>query len=284
MVSVNLVGRMANQMFQISCCIAYALRSGLEYHIPAHTQNDNVWKPIFTHLENPDWNPKLPTIQIREESHAYAELLPAKKRISMVIMEQGDVKDDVLVAYNVVIDGYRQSIKYFQDYLPEVRKAFGFDCKPKEWGHCAAIHVRRGDYKLYPTKHPCVTEEYLLVAINKMMESGVDRFTFFSDDIEWCKMFFAKYNNLICPTDGDRFDVDGVSFSEGKTELEDFQHMLSFPNLIISNSTYSLMAAILSESKHKIVISPDEDNWFGVDNKHLSVVDLIPKEFIKIKY
>lgn len=277
MVSVNLVGRMANQMFQIACVLGYALRHGLEYHIPAHTLNDSVWKPIFTHLENHNWNHKLPSIQINEESHAYNEILPAAKRMSMIVMEHGDVTDDILVDYNIIINGYRQSIKYFEDYLPEVRKAFGFDYTVSNEGTCA-IHVRRGDYLNYPDKHPVVSESYLLKAINERC-GYVEDFMFFSDDIEWCKFFVDKYSALLYQK-----QMPYIGYSEVKTEKEDFQKMLTCESFIISNSTYSLMAAILSESPNKIVISPDESNWFGPSNSHLDVSDLIPKEFIRIKY
>ena len=71
MVSCNLLGRQANQMFIIAATVAYALHYRLEYHIPAHTLNDSVWKPMFTHLENPNWNPELPTVIAKENGHQY---------------------------------------------------------------------------------------------------------------------------------------------------------------------------------------------------------------------
>jgi len=274
MVSVNLVGRMANQMFQIACCIAYALRNGLEYHIPAHTLNDKVWKPVFTHLENPNWNPKLPSVLIREESHSYKEIPKAERRLSMVIMNKGDVTDDILVDYNIIIDGYRQSIKYFEDYLPEVRKAFGFSYQPITI-LTASLHIRLGDYKIYPTKHPIINNDYIRRAIIKMVIKGACHIIVFSDEIDEAQ----KIMNVV-----DASESVQITYSRGKSELNDFQEMLNHTHFIISNSTYSLMAAILSESNKKIVISPSKDNWFGEGNKHLSTDDIIPDSFIQLKY
>lgn len=258
LVSCNLIGRQANQMFTIAATISFALRHGLEYHIPAHTLNDSVWKPMFTHLENPNWNQGLPTITIREQGHHYQEL------------GTFDNSDD----YNIIIDGYRQSVKYFEDYLPEVRKAFGFTYNPI-YGLTSCIHIRRGDYLNYPDKHPVVNVTYLEKAVVKMVSRGIVNFHVFSDDMNWCKSFFDN---------SDLSKFSNFYYSGGSDELEDFKKMLYCPNFIISNSTYSLMAAILSESPNKIVISPDESNWFGEGNKHLDVSDLIPKEFIRIKY
>lgn len=269
MVSCNLIGRMANQMFQISCCIAYALRHGMEYHIPAHTMNDSVWKPMFTHLENPNWDNKISSLTIKEGKHSY-EKIPAPNKFHFDFDISSISGDEI----NWIIDGYRQSLKYFEDYLPEVRKAFGFTYTPI-YGLTSCIHIRRGDYLNFPDKHPVVNEDYLIKAVLKMLSNKVVNFRVFSDDIKWCKDFF---NN------SDLSKLANFIYSEGKTELEDFQEMLYCPNFIISNSTYSLMAAILSENPNKIVISPDETNWFGDGNLHLDVSDLIPKEYIRIKY
>lgn len=254
-------------MFTIAATISYALRHSLEYHIPAHTLNDNVWKPMFTHLENNNWNKDLPTVKMSEYRHQFTPIPYPHEDLF-----KGE--------FNVIIDGYRQSIKYFEDYLPEVRKAFGFDYGVKKQ-NTVAIHVRRGDYLNFLDKHPVVTSDYLSKAIFHFTVLGVATknkiiIEFYSDDIEWCKLFVNK-----CMPD---YNKERVLFSENKTELQDFQSMLQCENFIISNSTFSLMAAILSESPNKIVISPDESNWFGINNKHLSVEDLIPASFIKIKY
>jgi hypothetical protein len=294
MISCNLIGQQGNQMFTICATIAYALRNGFEYHIPAHTLKDRVWKPMFTHLENPNWNPNLPTATVRENGHQYQELGTFGYD---PLWKKGEAEPNR--DFNIIIDGYRQSLKYFEDYIPEVRKAFGFDKKDypyKLYGksgesswmeNTCAIHVRRGDYLMYPDKHPCVTKDYIQEAITTLedilfertgvppKDNGV-KYVFFSDDIEWCKEVAKELLNCDNP--------DIFLFSENQTELMDFELMMNCKNFIISNSTFSLMAAILSESPNKIVISPDESNWFGSGNAHLDVSDLIPKEYIRIKY
>jgi hypothetical protein len=269
MVSVKLIGRMANQMFQICCCISYALKHGLEYHIPAHTLNDNVWKPIFTHLENPKWNEDEHQGAISESKHSFDEI-PSPQVLKDIYQDIYPFKVPYL---NIVIEGYRQSIKYFEDYLPEIRKAFGFDYTVKKEGW-VALHKRLGDYKNYPTKHPIITDEYISKALSILKEKGYSKCIVFSDEINECQQ---TINSGIYP---DWF----FGYSIYKTELQDFQSMLECESFIISNSTFSLMAAILSESKDKICISPSSENWFGVDNGHLDTSTIIPDSFIQIKY
>lgn len=271
-VSCNLVGRMGNQMMTASCAISYALRHGLEYHIPAHTLNDSVWKPMFTHLENPNWNPMVVchtkedlekngklNVVLKERTHSYEEI-PFKE----------EWRNEKI---NIIIDGYRQSLKYFEDYLPEVRKAFGFDYTVKR-PDTFCFHNRLGDYKLYPTKHTILSPYYISSAFGIMKENGYKKCLVFSDDIEETEALIKSMPHL-------QFDFE---YSKNKTELEDFQLMLKCGSFVISASTYSLMAAILSESENKVCVSPSSDNWFQIDNKHLDCSTIIPDYFIQIKY
>jgi len=71
------------------------------------------------------------------------------------------------------------------------------------------------------------------------------KFLVFSDDITAAKNLF-----------GDR-----VEYSEGLDYLDDFRLMKSCKHFIISNSSYSLMAAILGEHPEKQVVGPSP--WFG---------------------
>lgn len=256
---------MGNQYFQAFCAIAYALKHGLDYHIPAHTLNDSVWNPAITHLENPEWNPSVQTIILTEKSHAYEEI-PFKEEWRNI---------------NIVIDGYRQSELYFKDYLIQIREIMLFDCSVKN-RRTVALHVRRGDYVKLSSKHPCVTYEYICESahfINGIMPLR-PMFIVFSDDIDWCKNNLIGFNKLFDPI----LNADSVLFSEGKSDSEDFLLMLGCANFIISNSTFSLIAAILSDSQNKICISPSKENWFGEDNKHLSTETIIPDYFHQIKY
>lgn len=253
MVSCELVGRMANQMFTIACTIATALRHGIEYHIPDHTLNDNAWEPRFTNLTNKKYNYSLPNVFIQENTHAYEEI---------------NLDKDLFESRNFIIRGYRQSEKYFKDYLPEVRNAFGFEYNDINKG-LVGLHKRLADYKLYQDKHPIISDEYIKDSLMYMRQQGYFKCDIFSDEIEDCR----NINNETYP-------LWSFRYSESKNDKTDFQRLLNCESFIISASTFSLMASILSKSEDKICIAPKI--WFGENNRHLDSKDIVPENYIRL--
>ncbi len=165
---------------------------------------------------------------------------------------------------NIRLNGYFQSYKYFEDYEDEIRTEFGFAAGAGF--DAVSIHVRRGDYLTYADKHPSPPLHYFQQAIEQF---GDSQFMVFSDDIQWCHKNFK----------GDRF-----YFSDSKDPWADLRAMALCRDNIISNSTFSWWGAWLNNNDEKIVVTPDEQNWFGPGNKHLDVKDLIPETWTRIHY
>lgn len=246
MVTCKLLGRTGNQMFQIAATIGYAKKHGLEYHIPAHTQNDEKWKPMFTHLENKNYNPALTKIKIEERGFTINHL-PAPP-----------FKD-----CNIELSGYFQSHKYFDHCIEDVRKAFNIPYERQEgW---TAIHIRLGDYKSLPDFHPIVSREYLLNAINVLLEKGCKNFAIFSDDMTEA----ARILNSEVQPYGTLFD-----FSLSSTIGNDLALASSCGNIIGSNSSFSLWMYYLNPNPDKIGIFPKR--WFGPKLPH-DTKDLYPE-------
>lgn len=249
---------MANQMFQIAATVGYARRHGREYHIPRHTINEATWKARFTNLANPKYPKTGSLIHIKERTHAYHEL-PHNRD-----------------AGRILLDGYWQSEKYFEHCVEEVAALFPFEYD-RVMHSTVALHVRMGDYKNFPDHHPVVTKEYVKKSLDIVLgETNAKQVIILSDEPGLAK---ALVQTRYYP---------GVLFSlpncGTRTDLDDFQTMLSCEHLIISNSTFSLMAAILNKRPDKIVISPSKENWFGPANKHLDTSTIIPESFTQIKY
>lgn len=250
MVTCSLLGRTGNQMFQISAVIGYAKKHGLEYHIPSHTQNDEKWKPMFTHLENKNYNPALPKIKIEERGFTFNHL-PAPP-----------FKD-----CNIELSGYFQSHKYFDHCMEDVRKAFQipYDRK-KGW---TAVHIRLGDYKSLPDFHPVVTKEYLLASVKQLHEKGFRNFMIFSDDIDEAEELFDE---SLQPS-GTVFD-----FSQcGNNILFDLMAGANCDHIIGSNSSFSLWMYYLNPNPDKIGIFPSR--WFGPKLPH-NTKDLYPENCV----
>jgi hypothetical protein len=240
-------------MFIIAATIGYAKKHGLEYHIPAHTQDDSKWKPMFTHLENPRYDPSLPKLKIEERSFSY-NYLPSPP----------------VKGCNIELSGYFQSHKYFSHCLDEVRKAFNIPYKYRPG--CTAIHVRLGDYKNLQEFHPVVSREYLQEAMMIMISKKCHHFIGFSDNQ-------TEAFNLV---DAEHFIPEPsiiVDFSREADVLEDLSRGASCDHIIGSNSSFSLWMYYLNPKPDKIGIFPKR--WFGPKLPH-DTKDLYPDNCIII--
>lgn len=243
MVSSIYAGRLGNNLFQKAVAIGYAERNGIKYCIDEEPSPRHMWpRPIV----------------IKENGHAYEDI---------PFLEEWRQK-------HIILQGYWQSEKYFTHCREEVLKAFGY-----KWlhilPHTCSIHLRRGDYTLYPDKHPVIAADYLDQAIKYICEhTGVTHFLVFSDDIEYTKELIES--RLYCGC--------SFTFSVGRTEKEDLELMSSCDHNIIANSTFSWWGAWLNQNPGKVVVSPSASNWFGPGNAHLETKDIIPDSWIKIKY
>lgn len=125
------------------------------------------------------------------------------------------------------------------------------------------IHVRRGDYVSNSAYCDLSQTRYYQDAI-ACMQSKVSNpvFFVFSDDIAWCKQYFA--------------DDEGMNFVqyEGQSTLGDLSLMLMCKHAILANSTFSWWGAALDTKQ--IVIRPSE--YFG--NRQQEA--LYPAEWIAI--
>ena len=212
------------------------------------------------HLVNKEYNQFLPKIILEEKQHSYHEQ-PFNHGWENL---------------NIVFNGYFQSYLYFDWNREEILKLFGFQSDGKYLTEDVpvSIHIRRGDYVQLQDKHPVITEGYLANAIDVFKSQNFKDFLVFSDDIPFCK---ENINDRIYP---------GVHFkySEGNNEWQDMELMSNCGGHIISNSTFSWWAAWLNQNPNKIVVTPDEESWFGVNYKHHDVSTLLPKDWVRIKY
>jgi hypothetical protein len=105
-----------------------------------------------------------------------------------------------------------------------------------------SVHVRRGDY-LDPINSffTQLNRSYFDNAISHFNSDSCE-FIVFSDDIEWCKENFSHYK--------------GFHYSEGCSPLIDLFTMSLCDHNIISNSSFSMWAAILNKNADKKIICP----------------------------
>lgn len=247
MVSTILRGGLGNNLYMMAQCIAHALRHNVDYAIPKVIENPHYpgQQPyIFRGVKYCDKVPDLPLYK-----------------------EQGFAFNDIPFVDNVVFDGYWQSHKYWFDFYPQILDAFGFRyARAQDW---CAIHVRRGDYLKLPDYHPFVGEEFLKHAAYEMNNiTGISRFMVFSNDIPWCKEFFATIPEY------------EFSYPETGNEVGDLEMGSWCDHQIMSNGTFALWQYYLNQNPDKICIAPKR--WFGRMLESHDTSDLYPANAIKL--
>lgn len=241
MITCTLNGRLGNQMFQIAATIATALKHKVPYSIPSKTLND-CFPVYFDHFPFQTHSGKMFTWH--EKNPQYEEIkYPGR---------------------NLLLNGYFQSYKYFQEYNQEIINAFDLGIALTH-PPMVSIHVRRGDYLTNPD-FTVLNLQYYLASINFFIKNGHTNFCVFSDDMEWCK---ENINSAWYPE-------CKFWYQQGNAPKVDLNIMASCQHHIIANSSFSWWGAWLSKNPDKIVIAPD--TWFKNVNK-----DMLPAEWLIFK-
>lgn len=246
-------GQLGNQMFQ------YALLVGVKYKIGAKIVIDpEVKKASYL-------------FDFFDLKECKIDIFPGSNLFQEPHYEYYHEVFDILE--NTNFRGYFQTEKYFKHCAVEVKKEYTFKphitdrvYKTLE-GHTnkrlVSVHVRRGDYLLYPDAHPICTLDYYNTAMN-MLDGEDVIFVCTSNDIEWCKENI-KRDNII-------YNYQDIS--------HDMCLISKCHDHIIANSTFSWWGAWLSESENKKIIAPKK--WFGTRYSNWNTKDLYCDNFIKI--
>jgi len=223
-------GRFANGLYQIASTIGIAIRSGQSFGFPE-------WKN-YDHLE------RFGSSEDIDVQKYFVNPLPSVDR--SLSYESRFVHwgyhDTFLPVGNWDITGHLQSPKYFNHCMDAVRHYMTMKDEYPLNNYCA-IHWRAGDYleggdNVY---HPRQTMEYYNKAMSHM-PSGT-KYLVFSDDLDKAREMFG---------DVEYYNADYI---------DSFKKMKSCKYFIISNSSYSAMAATLADQPGKIVVAPKM--WFG---------------------
>jgi hypothetical protein len=249
-------GRLGNQLFFVAATIGIATNNNTTYGFTSNMGHSGIdYQSIF---KNP-----LPI----------TTLVPIKKH-----HQENFNYSNIVINDDVEIIGYFQSEKFFKHCKDLITEQFEFKDKiidlvkgqhPEIVNSCS-LHIRRGDYVNQPNHHPVTPIEYYSKILNEI-SSEYDKIFIFSDDEEWVKNEF-KGDKYIFPS----FNINN--------DLYSFVLMSLSKDNIICNSTYSWWAAWLNKNKNKKIYSPEHTKWFGPMYDNLETKDVLPDEWIKIKY
>jgi hypothetical protein len=274
------MGGLGNQLFQIFTTIVYSMKSKNKFQFldleslgsGSSTIRPTYWNTFFSNLR-PFLIKELPQPIhiIKEKDFTFNEL-------NVNEMSNRDV----------LIYGYFQSYKYFEQYYDLIYRMLGIEKKKnlllenigiqkENLKNCISMHFRIGDYKKIQNYHPLATQNYYQGALNLIQEKNPYipyTIYYFCEDqdiddvipiIRELSLFYSLYR-----------------FEKGTKELSDWEQLLFMSccnHNIIANSSFSWWAAYFNSWEDKIVCYPSV--WFGQSAGH-NTSDLCPQSWNKI--
>lgn len=250
-VSVNIMGGLGNQLFQVCTAYAYARKMSGQLQILYKTENGN--RPLYfdTVLRNFQ---KFIVHSLPLNLERWQEIEPTK---------YSDIGH--LQTTGKYLIGYLQSSKYFYNdtikqeiknlvvpdtnQLEQIRKKYNYLINNKE--RVIVVHCRRTDYLVAWRCHGPLTGEYYKSAIDSMLKK-IERpiFLLCGDDTN----FWTEISESI----SDIYNCEWYLMPP-EIDITTFYLLQQFQNFIMSNSTFIWWCVWLSNAKN--VIAPSK--WFG---------------------
>lgn len=291
---VKLEGGLGNQFYQYASAKAIARNRGSKFLVLSRMDSPNDSRrhnhlglfKIRTPLVNRAKSFMLRLMFVNKWGLGKKLRKFAKKQgLSLVHDPENGFYPNILdgISGNILLLGYWQSYRYFEDIKEEIKEEFQLKESPSDSmnisflkeiqdSESVALHIRRGDYVNDPyflENFGTCSLSYYQNAIKYITDKVKDpHFYVFSDDPEWVK------SNLKID-----FPHTFVTHNLGKSDYEDFRLMHSCHHFIVANSSFSWWSAWLGSREDKIVICPDP--WFAKDPMKLE--DRVPNAWIKIK-
>ena len=263
---VYLMGGLGNQIFQLS--FANKLRneghnikidiSNYSYPSDDVIQKRELVFPLnyfgFEPTKNEMFKYKI-FLKIRKNSFRNYKFFPFKKFNDKNFQNDLIGKHNLFVGYWQNVDLIKENISFLIQSLSNEKLIFDALRKQKSENK-VMVHVRRKDYLEMKEE---LSIDYYKNAINIANKRIMNfQFDVFTDDVEWVKKqkLFKNARDIIC------------SDNSVESTIKDFSKMLSYKHFIISNSTYSLIPAIINEESDSMIIIPEP--WFKNENKNIN--------------
>jgi len=257
-ISINIIGGLGNQLFQIATVLLYnnhlnekkeiifVNEENLDnyFNLPRKTLWNSLLLNQFKIIDKDNFN--IINFSIINETESHKNL----------------IQPFPVCFFNIYFKGYFQSFKYYDDNLRKQLQTLIYSNKTlvniannkyqeiKDFfksndDNLISIHIRRTDFIYSSEYHYVLQMDYYNEALNLINNNQDKKIVVFSDDIEWCKLNLSKDYYFI--------DINNV-------EIE-FLLMSLFKNNIIANSTFSLWASYISPYDNKTIIAPK--NWYA---------------------
>jgi len=277
---IGYLGRLGNQMFQFASTIGIGGKLGIGVKFPIENCTKLEKAGPFIPEKNENMEVKCDLLECFDIDPSYFTELDGMG-ISSYYQEASFKYDPGIlnIRDSMTLIGYFQTEKYFLEHRDLILSQFTF--KPQYFKSASdyvqsirrnnidkrivSIHIRRGDYVMYPNHHPVCSKLYYRTAIDLIKSEIPDvKFLIFSDDPEWCKTEFFGEDYIISDLADQYLELCAMSLCD---------------HHIIANSSFSWWGAWLNKNSDKKVIAPSK--WFGPAIDH-DTSDLYCQNWIKI--
>jgi hypothetical protein len=273
-------GRLGNQLFQYAALKGLAIKNGYDVKIPNPQTMSWHGQTCLLDRFNIDCD------YLTQEDANTLQYLYGEPNWQAYDLNFFNTPD------NTTIDGYYQSLFYFEHISEQIKK----ELTPKKEYIDAAIteinflkehlqceivsvHVRRGDNMtngqtgLIQAFEPGGVYETYFNEAKKVFDGKRVKFLVFTGgqrfnednkvDVDWCRSFFK----------GDEF-----LFSEGNQQIDDFSLIMNCDHNILSHaSSFGWWASYVNPNPNKIVVAP---KYYHPDEPSLIREKFYPKEYI----
>ena len=204
---------------------------------------------------------------------------------------------------NVILNGYFQSYKYFDEYKhtlfnlirlektrEKVIKIYNIlntaGEKYENFNEIISMHFRVGDYVKYPNIHPILSYDYYYNSLSFILhKTSIESVTTVEDTLNGVVLYFCEDNDIehvMSYIVRLQRDFPNILFQRAPEIMEDWQQLILMSCCrcnIIANSTFSWWGSYFNQNNNKIICYPS--TWFGRDVKH-NTKDLFKPSWHKI--
>ena len=295
-VTCKLMGGLGNQLFQIFTTLVYAIENNKKIVFPFSeylfigNKRKTYWKTLLNNILGFTTYYKANGYENIDKFITYKE---PNFQYNKITTFDGD---------NIILDGYFQSYKYFNNYSDTIFKIIKLDQQKRDVlkkepfktseecddikYHNISMHFRLGDYKQLQDFHPIIPYGYYDSALSNIIKKRKNKgdSLFFmvyyfceSEDIQIVKLIINKLQE-------DYPKLEFIKINNDK--YEDWEQVLLMSccdDNIIANSTFSWWGAYFNDNNDKIVCYPYV--WFGKQICDTNTTeDLFPDDWTKITY
>ena len=296
---IKMSGGLERQLFQYALYMKFESMGVETKFDDINDYRDERTRPIMLSVFNIDY-PRATWDEIVKYTDQSRDIGPRLRRMfkgakTNIYTEDGFFDPKVLEQRDKYIEGKFMSQKYFEDILPEVKKAYTFPDvgnltltprSNKDFliyyneivnSYSVGIHIRRSDSRFNEELYRDIcTNEYYSGAIKYITERVPEaKFFVFSNEPKWVKGWLKDIVMSQVSEGMTHDDINElrknfvlVEASDEYTSYLDLFLLGKCKHNILSNSSFSWWGAWMNDHDDKIVIAPNI--WLnGVDSRHI---------------